>query len=60
MLILNFHAILEDEYKKKIEIWGLPGSSAVETVYFHHRGVDPGQGTKIPHAVWHGPPPPKN
>ena len=33
-----------------------PGSVEVETLSFQCRGMGsiPGQGTKIPHAVWHG------
>ena len=33
-----------------------PGSPVVQTLHFQCRAVDsiPGQGTKIPHAMWHG------
>ena len=30
-----------------------PGGTVVKTPHSHCRG-SPGQGTKIPHAVWHG------
>ena len=60
MLILNFHAILEDEYKKKLKFGACLVVQQLRLCTSIIGGVDPGQGTKIPHAVWHGPPPQKN
>ena len=38
--------------------WEFPGSSVDRTQRFHCHGLGsiPGQGTKIPQAVWHSPP----
>ena len=35
---------------------GFPGSPVVKTLHFSAAGMDliPGQGTKIPHDMWHG------